>query len=308
VSDARDYVAAWADLVRRDWTIATPARTDPVAVPSASPACEGVPHCVVISPHPDDECIQAGWPLRLAREAGWRITNLAVTFGSRQERRFERLRELEAACARLGFTLIRLDTSDRLGLDDVTLAGRHSSPDRWQTYRDRLSGLLADLRPDLVIAPHRDDAHPTHRGTHQLLHDALRDLHDAGAALPRTVAHTEYWSPVTEPNLLVQLDEETVAKMLEALAEHRGEITRNPYHRTLPAWLVDNVRRGSERVLGAGAGAACGIFGVLLELGRMIEGRWHRDSVGRSLPLTLRADTTLECKPRVDRLADRSRQ
>ena len=60
--------------------------------------------CVLLfSPHPDDECITGTLPLRLMREAGKRIVNVPVTFGSRKERRAERAAELEKACAFLGW-------------------------------------------------------------------------------------------------------------------------------------------------------------------------------------------------------------
>ena len=45
--------------------------------------------------------------------------------------------------------------------------------------------------------------------------------------------------------------------------EHKGEVSRNPYHLRLPAWYMDQVRRGSERVLGAGTEAATAVFGQL---------------------------------------------
>ncbi len=40
------------------------------------------PIALIMSPHPDDECIMGGLPLRLMREAGFRIINVAVTLGS----------------------------------------------------------------------------------------------------------------------------------------------------------------------------------------------------------------------------------
>ena len=39
------------------------------------------PLCVIVSPHPDDECINGGLPLRLMQESGWRVVSIAVTHG-----------------------------------------------------------------------------------------------------------------------------------------------------------------------------------------------------------------------------------
>lgn len=37
---------------------------------------------------------------------------------------------------------------------------------------------------------------------------------------------------------------------------HAGEVKRNPYHLRLPAWMMDNVRRGSEVIAGPGSEAS----------------------------------------------------
>ena len=48
------------------------------------------------------------------------------------------------------------------------------------------------------------------------------------------------------PNLLVPLTSAHLTRMGEALLKHVGEVSRNPYHLTLPAWSMDQLRRGSE--------------------------------------------------------------
>ena len=63
------------------------------------------PIALIMSPHPDDECIIGGLPLRLMRETGFRIVNVAITLGSNLDRRKERLRELHRACEWIGFEL-----------------------------------------------------------------------------------------------------------------------------------------------------------------------------------------------------------
>ena len=55
---------------------------------------------------------------------------------------------------------------------------------------------------------------------------------------------------MAEPNLLVESGVEDVADLVAALACHVGEVRRNPYHARLPAWMMDNVRRGAELVGG----------------------------------------------------------
>jgi hypothetical protein len=66
-----------------------------------------------------------------------------------------------------------------------------------------------------------------------------------------------------EPNLLIECPPDDLALLVEALACHAGEVARNPYHLRLPAWMIDNVRRGAERVFGPGAPAPAFPFGTL---------------------------------------------
>src|SRR5208283_3144516 len=73
-------------------------------LPHPAPAPDA-PTALLFSPHPDDESITGGLALRLSRECGWRIINVAVTLGSKPERRAERLEELKGACRFLGFEL-----------------------------------------------------------------------------------------------------------------------------------------------------------------------------------------------------------
>ena len=49
---------------------------------------------------------------------------------------------------------------------------------------------------------------------------------------------------------------------------HVGEVTRNPFHLFLPAWMQDNVRRGSELVGGQGEAAPDWTFATLYRLRR----------------------------------------
>ena len=43
------------------------------------------PKALFFAPHPDDECIVGGMALRLMRQAGMQVLNVAVTHGSKKE-------------------------------------------------------------------------------------------------------------------------------------------------------------------------------------------------------------------------------
>jgi len=225
------------------------------------------PRVLVFAPHPDDECIVGGLPLRLLREARMRVIDVAVTQGSNKQRQAGRLAELRAACAFLGF---ELHTTAPGGLERVTPLTREKDPAHWQACVEVIAGIIAREKPALVFLPHEDDWNGTHIGTHHLVMDALLR---PGSALDCHVVETEYWRAMAAPNLMVESSVEDVADLVAATACHVGEVRRNPYHLSLPAWLQDNVRRGGELVGGQGGAAPDYTFATLYRVRRLRDGR-----------------------------------
>jgi len=211
------------------------------------------PVCI-LSPHPDDECIVGGLPLRWRRQ-GRRVVNVAVTQGSRRDRQAERWAELRGACDFLGFECLQAQPG---GLEQITPRGRDEAPQNWQRAVARIAQILQQLEPAVVVFPHAQDWNRTHIGVHALARAAL-----AEAAWPCHTLQSEFWGAMDNPNLMAMLSAELVADMVAALSFHVGEVARNPYHVTLPAWLQDSVRRGSELVGGQGGKAPRGHFATL---------------------------------------------
>lgn len=225
-----------------------------MAAPKKAPTKPDAPVAMIFSPHPDDECIIGGLPLRLLREAGMRVVNVAVTLGSNKERRLYRLAELKNACGWIGFDL------EDTGLDHIVPATRQHEAQVWNAAIHAIAALLQKHQPRAIFFPHERDWHPTHIGTHFLVMDALRRL---PPDFKTTLVETEFWGQMLTPNLMVELSAGDVADLLAALSHHTGEMERNPYHLRLPAWLQDNVRRGSELVGGKGAAAPDFVFATL---------------------------------------------
>lgn len=249
-----------------------------VAVPAPGGLAVGGsqgPTLLLCSPHPDDESLTGALPLRLLREHGATVVNLAITLGSNRERQAARRQELMAACALLGFTCRQL--APPAGFD--VKAGPHGQG--WQAVVHGVADLIAELIPDLIFFPHAGDHHPAHRATNQLLAAAL-SLASKGREQALRAVETEYWRPMARPNLLVGLLPEDVARLMAAVSCHRGEIARNPYHLTLPARLLDNVRRGAEVVAGTQGGERPPFrFGELYRLSRWHHGDCHDVAVSQ---------------------------
>jgi LmbE family N-acetylglucosaminyl deacetylase len=258
------YVQTLSDLLAR-------ARDFPLGgwadYPRPTVAAEA-PVALVFSPHPDDEVIIGGWPLRLLRESRWRVVNVAVTQGSNRERQAPRWQELVNCCRCIGFELVPTSPT---GLEGVTPRTRTGDPARWEAMVAIIAHILASHEPRAIFFPHEADWNSTHIGTHHLVVDALRRM---PADFSCAAVETEFWAQMPSPNVLVESAPGDVAALVTALTWHVGEVRRNPYHLTLPAWMTDNVRRGGE-VVGGQGGAAPGFhFGTLYRLQAWREGRF----------------------------------
>ena len=199
---------------------------------------------------------------RLMRESGWHIVNVPVTFGSNVERRAERARELDDACAFLGWAVHR-------GRDDL----------RALEARD-IAKILEDFRPKVLFVPHEGDWNSRHISTHFLVMDALAAMEPDFSCL---VIETEFWAAMNDPNLMIEGEAHTVADLVAATSLHAGEVARNPYHLLLPAWMQDNVRRGGELVGGQGEAAPDYSFATLYRLRRWRNGGWEAVIEGGAL-------------------------
>lgn len=244
---------------------------------------------LIFSPHPDDECIIGALALRLMREAGMRVMNVAVTQGSNKARQAARLVELKDACEYLGFDL--LQTAPQ-GLENINVKARADSALTWRASVDIIAAILAEHRPSILFFPHDADWNSTHIGTHYLLVDALTRMPPEFSCL---VVETEFWGAMATPNLMVESSVTDLADMMTALSFHVGEVQRNPYHLLVPAWMQDNVRRGGELVGGQGGAAPDFVFCTLYRLRRWSAGGFQPIYTGgRSLPANLNASTMLE--------------
>ena len=234
---------------------------DPQGSPTPSVAGDIAAKIMICSPHPDDEALVGALPLRLHRESGATVVNCAITLGSNKAERPRRLRELQASCSVLGFSLVVPNQPH--GLDNVTAHERENQSEAWLQKTRDLAAILGRVQPDLVLCPHREDVNRTHVGTHLLALDALQRYLKNYSQRRVILAETEYWRDMSSPNLLLGVTAETEATLVMAVAEHGGEVARNPYHIQHPARSIDNVRRGSEVVGGLGGHRCNFTFGEL---------------------------------------------
>ncbi len=263
-SPYHDYVSNFARLIQHGQTLPL-GGFEPLPRPTLSP---DAPVVLFFAPHPDDETIAGGLALRLMRERNMRVFNVAVTQGSKKERQAARWQELQKACEFLGFGLI---TTGPGGLDRVTPAARQQDHGHWSACVGVIEAILEKHRPYLILFPHEQDWNSTHIGTHYLVMDALKRMPQGFEC---HLVETEFWGQMDDPNLMIEIGPEDLADLIAATSFHVGEVQRNPYHVVMPAWMLDNVRRGSELVGGQGGAAPDFTFALLHRLRK-----WRRGKV-----------------------------
>ncbi len=224
------------------------------------------PRVLIFSPHPDDECIIGGLALRLMREVRMIVLNVAVTLGTNKARQSGRLAELEDACRYLGFGLVATGAA---GLEKITPKTREQEPAHWAACVNVIADILANNQPKVILFPHEQDWNSAHIGTHHLVMDALRKM---PIEFECYLVETEYWAPMSTPNLMAEISAADLGDLISALTFHVGEVKRNPYHVSVPAWMHDNVRR-AEIVGGQGGAAPDFAFATIY--------RWRKWSQGR---------------------------
>jgi len=200
------------------------------------------PTVVHFSPHPDDELLGAPAALFTLRDAGWRVVNVACSLG-RPAQHARRRGELEEACRRAAFEL-RVD-----GVDP--------------------GGVLAELRPTLVVSPSPHDRHPFHE---EVARAALDAVTNAGG--PETIWLWGLWGELALPSLVVEVTDERLDEIEHALSAHEGELARNDARRLLRARSAANAVLGAERVFGFGSSSLPFARAELLTELRLSGGRW----------------------------------
>ncbi|MHC4844967.1 MAG: PIG-L deacetylase family protein [Planctomycetota bacterium] len=203
----------------------SPALPAPKVVrPVAAPPARG--KVLVVAPHPDDEAIGPGATLAAHAKAGDEIHALFVTSGVHggdaadedpEAYVAERRHEAEASAAVLG-----IGKTEFWGYPDsmVVTAGDLSA------VTDRLSGLLAETRPDVIYAPHAGEQHSDHHFVALAVQRAWR----AQGCRGRLYGY-EVWSPL-DADIAVDVAD-TYPLKLDAIRCYATQLERNDIPRAV---------------------------------------------------------------------------
>lgn len=176
---------------------------------------------LTIGAHAADQELAAGLIIAKYTRAGHHCTVLSLTPGEKGHPRLsaaeyaaQKRREAEACCKKLGAETIILDYRDgELPYNDEVAL--------------QVCDIIREIRPDVVITHWQNSIHKDHRSAHRIAMDALfyaglTRLERARPAhwVPR-VYFSENWEDMEgyEPDIYVEIDEETFQQYCDALAE-----------------------------------------------------------------------------------------
>jgi N-acetylglucosamine malate deacetylase 1 len=192
---------------------------------------------LVVAPHPDDAELGVGGTILALKAEGASVGVLDLTdgeptpHGSPEIRR----RETEAATA-----LLKLQWRGNLGLPNRSLVNDLAS-------RDRLAGMLRQLRPRYLLAPYWDDAHPDHVAASALVDAARFWAKLTKSDLPGTPHFPQriiYYFSVhlrlhLRPSFIVDITSHLETKMKAIACYHSQFIAGRP---TTPPTVLDDLR------------------------------------------------------------------
>lgn len=156
---------------------------------------------LVVSPHPDDEAIGCGGSVRSHVEDGARVRVVFLTSGEQGGHGIapEQVGPRREQEARAAAEILGVEELEFWRLPDSRLQATAA-------VVQRLHDLLTTTRPDLVYAPHAQEAHPDHRA-------AARIVRRAAAGLGIDIHEFEVWTPLTRMDLVVDITKTIEAKM-----------------------------------------------------------------------------------------------
>ena len=214
-----------------------------------------------VAPHPDDESIGAIATLLALKRAKHIVINLACSLGRIEPER--RRLELEAACEMADFELmVHTPLLAISSGDDLAAAQR--------TLMATVARLVADRQVDVVVSP---SPHDGHHG-HEVVGRAARDAVAAAPSPAPRLWLWGLWADLPHPTLYVGFNDDRMARAIEVLEAHEGELKRNDYRRVVRGRAEANRVLGSERVFGWGARARPQPYAELLTEVVRRNGEW----------------------------------
>ena len=202
---------------------------------------------LVISPHPDDETLGCGGTILKHKDIGdkiyWLIiTNIVVKNGWDKDIVEKRQKEIKTVAEMYGFEkTFKLDYPTAK-LDIIPI----------QEIIDSISGVILEIKPEIIYLPNRSDVHTDHQITFKAAYSCTKNFRYPfikKILMYETLSETEFAPALPEnafiPNIFVDTTK-YFEKKLEIFKIYKSEVMEEPFPRSLDSIKALARYRGSQ--------------------------------------------------------------
>ncbi|MXU65204.1 PIG-L deacetylase family protein [Oceanomicrobium pacificus] len=200
---------------------------------------------LVIAPHPDDEVLGVGGTMARLADAGREVHVCVATRGQPPQFSDDMVASVRAEAA-AAHAVLGVTRTHWLDLPAAAL-GEHPHG----AVNGAIGGLVADLGPDLIFAPHPGDIHLDHQlvflstlvasRPHQADYPATLLAYET---LSETNWNAPYLTPAFVPNVFVDVSD-TLDRKLGAFAAFESQVKPAPHERSVEALRALATLRGA---------------------------------------------------------------
>jgi LmbE family N-acetylglucosaminyl deacetylase len=169
---------------------------------------------LLVSPHPDDECLGCAGTMFLYTEKGVDVCLVIISTGEKLEVGPENIGEIRRAEATEAAALIGIKTTLFLNLPDEKLN------ECKEQIKEKLTGIIKDFKPDIVFVPFPLDPHRDHKAASEVTMALMSELGGF------RVAFYEIYHPIRF-NVLVDIAS-VIHKKKEAIHTYRQSLLEIP--------------------------------------------------------------------------------
>lgn len=197
---------------------------------------------LIVAPHPDDETLGAGGYILKQKKLNNKVfilnmTHMQKKFGYEAERIDARNQELKKM-----IQSYQLDGFFNLSLKPAAL----------DTYEEseiiqKISDVINEIKPSIIILPYRFDVHSDHRISFNLCYSCTKIFRYPfikKIMMMEIMSETEYALDVFKPNYFVDITE-YIDKKIEILRIFETEVNKHPFPRSVETVRATSTLRGS---------------------------------------------------------------
>jgi LmbE family N-acetylglucosaminyl deacetylase len=200
---------------------------------------------LIVSPHPDDETLGAGGTILKYKALGYKaywlnMTDISLEYEYNESKVKERREEIEKVCRIYGF-----DGFYNLGLRPAYLDVYPKSE-----IISKVSQIINEVKPDVVILPYEGDIHSDHKVTFDCIYSctkifrypsikkilAMEIISETDFGLPDKGFLSNYYIDITD----------YLEKKVEIMKIYKSEIENHPFSRSEDSMKALATLRGAQ--------------------------------------------------------------